>query len=229
MRKRVRRRHEAHARVQSVCAEHSALFDATPGGQKTRATLANDVAAVDGLLALQERTIEDGRAATAQCRASRVKLRAAAKAVVSVGRLVNIDAAVMGTMQLPDKTNDDELLAYSRGLLERVSAHADAFVAEGLPPDLLKNLEEAVATFAAARDAQAGSRQRFSAAFESIRETLDHADKAVDVLEAIALNTPEASPEVLTKLRIARRVGPRVSVPAPAPTPPQAAPTDKAA
>ena len=46
----------------------------------------------------------------------------------------------MDTMQLPGAANDDELLAYSRGLLERVSAHADAFVAEGLPPDLLKHL-----------------------------------------------------------------------------------------
>ena len=135
-------------------------------------------------------------------------------------------------MQLPGPTSDNQLIAYARGLLDRVSEHADAFVAQGLPPDLLNNLGDAIQAFAAARDAQAASRQRFTAASESIRETLDAADKTVDVLEAIAVNTPAADPVVVTKLRIARRVGPRVPAPgatpspAPAPTPP---PVDKAA
>ncbi|MGH9409396.1 MAG: hypothetical protein ACRD1V_08060 [Vicinamibacterales bacterium] len=227
MRTRVRRRHEAYVRAQSVCAEYSALFDATPGGQKARAALGTDVAELDRLLTVQAVSIEDRRAATEQSRLSRITLRDAAKAVVSVGRIVNLDAAVMGTMKLPGAASDDELLAYSRGLSERVSAHADAFVAEGLPPDLLKHLDDGATAFAAARDGQAGARQRFSAAFESIRETLDHTDKMIDVLEAIVLNTPDAPPEVLTQLRIARRVGPRVSVPVP--KPPQPAPADKAA
>jgi hypothetical protein len=232
MRKQVRRRHDAHVRAQGVCAEHSALFDATPGGQKTRAALGTHVAEVDRLLALQERSVEDRRAATEQCRLSRVTLREAAKAVVKVGKLVNLDASIMETMRLPPVTSDDELLAYSRGLLDRVSAHADAFVAEGLPPDHLKNLADAIEAFAAARDAQAASRQRFSAATESIRETLDDADKTVDVLEAIVVNTPAAHPEVLTKLRIARRVGPRVTAPAAKPSPipaPASTQADKAA
>ena len=232
MRKQVRRRHDAHVRAQGVCDEHAAFFDATAGGQKTRAALGTHVAEVDRLLALQERSIEDRRAATEQCRLSSRTLRDAAKAVVKVGRLVNLDASIMETMRLPAGTSDDELLAYSRGLLDRVSTHADAFVAEGLPPDLLKHLADAVQAFAAARDAQAASRQRFSAAFDSIRETLDDADKTVDVLEAIAVNTPAAPPEVLPRLRIARRVGPRVTPPAAKPSPapaPSSTPTDKAA
>jgi hypothetical protein len=231
MRKQVRRRHDAHVRAQGVCTEHSALFDATPGGQKTRAALGTHVAEVDRLLALQKRSVEDRRAATEQCRLSRRTLREAAKAIVKVGKLVNLDA-IMETLRLPPATSDDELLAYSRGLLDRVSAHADAFVAEGLPPDLLKDLGDAIQAFAAARDAQAASRQRFTAASESIRETLDNADKTVDVLEAIAVNTPAAHPEVLTKLRMARRVGPRVIAPAAKPSPipaPPSTPADKAA
>jgi len=232
MRKQVRRRHDAHVRAQGVCAEHNALFDATAGGQKTRAALGTHVAEVDRLLALQERSVEDRRAATEQCRLSRRTLREAAKAVVKVGKLVNLDASIMETMRLPAVASDDELLAYSRGLLDRVSAHADAFVAEGLPPDLLKSLGVAIEGFAAARDAQATWRQRFTAASASIRETLDNADKTVDVLEAIVVNTPAAHPEILTKLRMARRVGPRVTAPAakpsPAPAPPST-PADKAA
>jgi hypothetical protein len=232
MRKQVRRRHDAHVRAQGVCAEHNTLFDATAGGQKTRAALGTHVAEVDRLLALQERSVEDRRAATEQCRLSRRTLREAAKAVVKVGKLVNLDASIMETMRLPAVASDDELLAYSRGLLDRVSAHADAFVAEGLPPDLLKSLGVAIEGFAAAREAQATWRQRFTAASASIRETLDNADKTVDVLEAIVVNTPAAHPEILTKLRMARRVGPRVTAPAvkpsPAPAPPST-PADKAA
>src|SRR3954464_6077349 len=105
MRKQVRRRHDAHVRAQSVCAEHGAFFDATSGGQKARAALGTQMAEVDRLLALQERSIEDRRAATEQCRLSRRTLRAAAAAVVRVGRVVNLDAPVMGTMQLPGGTS----------------------------------------------------------------------------------------------------------------------------
>ena len=137
MRKKVRCRHEAYIRAQNVCAEHGEMFDATPGGQKVRAVLGAHVADVDRLLALQERSIEDRRAATEQCRRSRRALRAAAKAVVTVGRIVHLDAAQMGAMQLPRGASDDELVAYSPGLLERVSPCADAFVADGLPPNLL--------------------------------------------------------------------------------------------
>jgi len=79
---------------------------------------------------------------------------------------------------------------------------------------------------------QAASRQRFTAAAESIRETLDKASKIVGLLEAIAVNTPAAQPDVLTKLRIAKPGGPRVLEPAdkPATGPAQlSAPTGKAA
>ena len=232
MRKDIRRRHDAHLRAQSVCTEHSALFDVTTGGQTTRAAFGAQVADVDRLLALQQRSIEERRAATEQCRRSRRTLRNAGGAIVKVGRLVNLDAAIMATMHLPGPTSDDRLLAYARALLDRVSEHTDVFVAQGLPPDLLKTLGDTIEAFAAARDAQAASRQRFTAASESIRETLDDADKIVDVLEAIVVNTPAAHPEILTKLRIARRVGPRVTAAAakPSPTPASAStPIDKAA
>lgn len=224
MRKKFRRRHEAYVRAENVCAEHKELFDATPGGQNARASLDAHVAEIDRLLAFQQQSTEDRRAATEQCRRSRLALRAAAKAVVSVGRVVHLDAVILGTMQLPGTANDDELLVYSRGLLERVSAHGDVLAATGLPPDLLKRLGDEIAEFAAARDTQAASRQRFTAATAAIQGALDDADKAIDVLEAFVINTPDAPPELLTRLRIARRVGPR-----PVPKTPPPTPADKAA
>ena len=101
MRKRISRRHEAQVRVQNVGVEHGAFFDATPGGGNTRAILATHVDEVTRLLALQERSNEDRRAAAAQCRAPRQTLRADIKAVVTVGRGVNVAAAIMSAMRLP--------------------------------------------------------------------------------------------------------------------------------
>ena len=238
MRKDIRRRHDAHLRVNGVCTEHSALFDATPGGQKARTALGTCVDDVDRLLALQKQSLQGRRESTEQCRAARRALRDAAKAVVRVGKLVDPDETTIGTLQIPGAMSDDELLAYSRGLLNRVSSHADAFVAEGLPPDLLKNLDAGIQGLAAAREAYASSRQQFAAAAVTIGETQDRADKTVAAIEAIAVNLPAANPEVITKLRIAKRVGPRASTrsnaapspePAPAPAPPSATPSDKAA
>src|SRR4051812_20645070 len=93
MRKDVRRRHNAQIRVSEVCTAHSAVFDATPGGQNARTALAADVTHVDGLLAAQEETFSERRAASEDCRTARRALRGALKAVVSVGKLVNVDGA----------------------------------------------------------------------------------------------------------------------------------------
>src|SRR5437868_15089848 len=106
MRKKVRRRHEAYVRAQNVCAEHSELFDATPGGKKARAALGAHVAEIDRLLALQGRSIEERHAATQQCDRSRRALHEAAKAVVRVGRVVNLGEGAIGTLRLPGGAND---------------------------------------------------------------------------------------------------------------------------
>ena len=234
MRKDIQRRQDAHVRTHAVCTEHSALFDATPGGQQTRQALSASVTDVARLLGLQERSREDRRAATEQCRRERRALRDAVNFVINVGKLVHLDDIVMDTMQLPRPRSNDQLLAYARGLLDRVSPHADAFVAGGLSPDLLKNLADAIGRFDAARDVRTASRLRYTAATRTIRANLDETDKAIAVLESLAANTPAGHPEVVTKLRIAKRVGPRVAAPpgatsSPPAAAPPATPIDKAA
>src|SRR5262249_39455140 len=231
MQKEVRLRHDAHARTHGVCTEHSAIFDATSGGQRTREALGTHVADVERLLTIQERSTQERRVAAEQCRLSRRALRSAAKAVVHIGKVANLDDAVTATLRLPASASDDELLAYARALLERVSPLADALVAAGLPHDLLKQLADATQAFAAARGPQSTCRERCAAAGEAIRDALEKADETVDALESIVVHTPAGQPEVLTKLRTARRVGPRPAPapkPAPAPTPPSAT-TDRAA
>ena len=69
MRKQIRRRRDAQVRASAVCSQHSAIFDATPGGQSTRSTLETCVADTDRLLILQQESLQDRRAATEQLRA----------------------------------------------------------------------------------------------------------------------------------------------------------------
>ena len=209
MRKRFRRRHDAQVRASSVCTAYRDVLDLTPGGQKARTALAARVADVTGFFALQAQSIEDQRAAAADIRTGRQWLRNAGKAVVKVGRLVTLDETTMATMRLLGSVSDDELLAYTRGLLNRVVPYADAFVAEGMPLDLLTDIQEGIQRFAEAKDAYAAARQRFTAATEMIHEAQAKTSKTIDAIEAVAVITPAANPEMLTKLRIARRIGPR--------------------
>src|SRR5262249_61026113 len=89
------------------------------------------------------------------------------------------------------------------------AAHADAFLAEGLPADAEARLASALQTIARARDARAEASQQFAAAAQSIRDTQNKADATLAALEAVADHTAAARPEVVTKLRVAMRVGGR--------------------
>lgn len=229
MDKQIRRRQDAHMRVNIVCNENSAIFDATPGGQKTRATLATNVADVDRLFAAQQQATEERRAATETLIDGRRMVREAAKAIAKIGKVVNLDNTTMTTLRVPGSVSDDELTAYARGLRNHVAAHVDAFVAEGLPTGVLQKLDTGLQRMVTAREAAAVARQRFTAAGESIREAQATSDTMVDALEVIAVNTPAANPEVLTTLRMARRIGPRAAGDVTPPAPPQPTPTDKAA
>ena len=213
MRKRISRRHEAYGRAKRVCTEHSALLDTTAGGQKLRISLEGHVGKVDRLLALQEESIMERRAATAMVRSGRLAIRHALKAVVMVGRLVTpADGTVMSTMRLPGPVSDNDLMAQASGILDRVTPYADDFIAAGLPPDLLEKLAAAIDALASARSAQSTARRNFTAATESIRDIQHDARRTIDAIEAIAINMPKtrSSSDMLTMLRVARRVGPRV-------------------
>jgi len=214
MRKQDRRRHDAHVRVYNVSTDHKDVFDANKGGQENRAALGVQVADVDRLFAMLQRFREDQRAATEQRRRSREAMADAVRAVIQIARVVHLDDTIMETIRLPDAPNDEELLTYAKALLDRVSPHADAFAAAGLPAGVLERLSDAIQAFGPARDAHAAAGQRFTAAAQSIHDALDKADEAVRVLDVIAANTPTASREILTKLRIAKRVGPRAAAPA---------------
>ena len=211
MRETVRRRHNAHVRVRLVCGSYSQLFDAIPGWSKARTSLDACVKEVVRQFRLQGHSIEDGRAAAEQIRVGRQEIRNAILVIVRIGKLVTLDETTMTTLRAPRSVSDSTLTTSARVLLERVRPYADAFVAEGLPPDVLPRLYDLIEQFEAAKLQAVAARERFTAASESIRVTQARADLLVAAIEGIALNTPAAVPAVVTVLRMAKRVGPRAS------------------
>lgn len=207
MRKDFQRRHDAHLRCHCVCNEHSAFFDATPVGQATREALDAYVADVDRLLGLQERSVLELRAAKHHSRFLHQALHEAANLVINFARFVHLDEIVGPAVRrgLPRKA--EQLLAFARRLLDLVSVHAEAFAAGRLLPGSVEHLATTIQRLEAAKEEQTAFRQRFAAAAKMIRARLTDADKALAVLESLALTAPAAVPELLAKLRSAKRVG----------------------
>jgi hypothetical protein len=202
-------RHDSQVRSNDVCTQHSETFDAHPGTKNARLLLNGYVNASARLLALQDRANLARKAATQQCRFCRWALRLSGKAIVKVGRLVTLPDTVMSAMTVAGSMSDGKLMAHMQALHDQVLPHADAFMAAGLPPDVLPNLIGGIRALEAARAAYAATVQDAAAARDSLRQNQNMATATILALEAVVPPTTQANREVVNKLTVARRVGPR--------------------
>ena len=202
-------RHDAQVRANDVCTQNSDTFDATPATKNTRLALNTYVTKSTQLLAAQKGAVETRRAATQQCRVCRTALRAAGKAVVKVGQLVNLPGTVMQTLSVPGSMSDGDLLAHMQALYDRVLPYKDAFEAEGLPPDVLTKLSDGITALEAARAAYAATIQDAASAEDALSQNQDLAAATILALESVAATAAPANRELLSKLKVAKRVGPR--------------------
>src|SRR5258708_20391490 len=111
-------------------------------------------------------------------------------------------------MRVPDIASDEQLMMDGGGIAAAGGAHADAFKTAGLPESDLVNLPAQIAALKAAKTAASNARKAFTVAAKGIRKALNSGDDAIVVVDAILARTPNADPEVLAKLRLAKRVGP---------------------
>src|ERR1051325_11544093 len=207
-------RHESQVRSNDVCAEHSDTFDTNPGTKNARLSLNVCVTESTRLLAMQSQVLLERRAATRQCRLCRWALRFADKAIVKVGRLVMLPDTVMNNMTVAGPMSDAKLMAHMQALHDRVLPYKDAFEAAGLPPDMLTNAAEGITALEAARAAYAATIQNAAAARGALRENQNLATATILALEAVVPPTTPGNREVVKKLKVARRVGPRKVQPA---------------
>ena len=101
MRRPYRRRQEAHARSNEACADNRGIFEATSGGKKTLAKLDTSVTDVKRSFTVQQRSLDDRRAAVEACRTGRRALRDSLTAVVKVSTFVELDEGSAKVMRLP--------------------------------------------------------------------------------------------------------------------------------
>jgi len=208
MRKNIRRKHAPQRRAYAVCSGARSVIEATDSGRKTLAKLGASVDEVEGLYTEQQQALKTRRAASADCDAARGSIRDLLKAIVGVSAVVVLDDGAAKAMRLPEIGGDDLLLADANAIYDTAAAHAAAFVDAGLPENVLPNLQAQIKAFKAAKDVLANVRRTFTATTLAARTALHAGDEANAVLDAILAHAPNADPQVLTRFRFARRIGP---------------------
>ena len=210
MEQRRRRKHGAHKRVLVVCRDHRSFLEATPGGRTTLARLERAVAVVVDRSRRQARCRIEQRAASNRSRKARRTLYRGLAHVAKVSRIVaRIDTSAT-ELERTSWTTDDDLVARAEAVLAAASAHEALFARSGIQPGLLDSLAGALAALKHGKDAVIRARARFTAATVAIDRALADADKAILIVRGILATSPDAPVGVLTAVRQAKRIGPRV-------------------
>ncbi|HYM26097.1 MAG TPA: hypothetical protein VEU08_22925 [Vicinamibacterales bacterium] len=226
-----RRRQEAHERVYAVCLKFRDAISSNPAGEKTIVKLDKSVTDVGTRLTDQQGFLADRLAATAACEAGRLGIRDNLQAVAKISAFVTLPEGSAKVNLLPTDVSDKQLTSQAEAVLERVKPNAAAFIAEGLPSNVLTDLEQQIADLKKAKQAQATARRQYAAATNAIKADLIPGDEAIQVIDTILKKTsPALDGDALTELRNAKRVGPaRATAKAPAqpePVPAPPAPTE---
>jgi hypothetical protein len=209
----VKVRHESHVRSNDLCAQNSDGIDVNPGAKKTRLALNDYVTESTRLIAVRDQAITERKAATRQCRLCRQGLRGSGNTIVKVARRVTLPNTVMQALTVPGQMSDEKLQAHMQALHDHVLPYKDAFEAEGLPAGALTKLTDGIKALAAARATRAATIQDAASADASLSENQGLASTAISALEAVIPTDTQANRELVTKLKVARRVGPRKAQP----------------
>jgi hypothetical protein len=213
MRKTVRLTHDSQVRSNDVTTAHSSTWDAAGSANDARVALNGHVTESTRLLAVRARAIDDRKAAVQQCRVCRIALRAADRTIVRVGKLVNEPSFQTDTLTPAAAKSDADLQTHMQVLHDRVLPFQDAFVKKGMPADTLGKVADGIKALEAARAAVAATVQDAASADQALSENQRQARAAILALEAMVPGVTPEDREVLKKLQVARRVGPRTTQP----------------
>lgn len=209
MRNSNRRRYESQVRVRAFCADHREIFTGTPLGEKMLAQLDASVAEAAGHFASQSKGRNAAQEGAAARHTARTALRGSLTAIVRTSRFLGLAAGPTAEQfPMPRRGSDQLLVADATAILEKAVPLADAFVAHGLPANVLKELPAQIAAVNGAILAQAAGRETHVGANVAVNGALDVAAQAVDALESIFLNAPDVDANAVAMWQHARRIGP---------------------
>src|SRR5258708_1259536 len=208
MRKTIRRKHEALRRAHTVCISVRGVIEATDSGKATLAKLGASVDQVESLYTEQQQALNARRVAAADCDAARGRIRDLLKAVVDISKVVKAGEGSGVVMRVPEVGPDELLLADANAIHDAAAVNATAFVAAGLPENVLPNLQTQIEAFKAAKAVIANVRNTFRATTQAARTALKGGDEANGVIDAILAHAVNADPRAVTRVRAAKRGGP---------------------
>ena len=104
---------------------------------------------------------------------------------------------------VPEVGPDELLLADANAIHDAAAVNATAFVAAGLPENVLPNLQAQIEAFKAAKAVIANVRNTFTATTQAARTALKGGDEANGVIDAILAHAVNADPKALTRFRAA--------------------------
>ncbi len=222
--KRIDRHHfDMLARVKQFGVTYAELFPPDSLGARSFAALGAALDQASGSVTSDVQGRTATRKGTLSKADAREALRAKLEGLARTARAIVPDVpAVKGSFRLVTAgKNDLELLAAARSFILDATPLAERFIAHGLRPTFLADLQSAVETFEAAARDRVAARQARASAGAGITQALDAADEALARLDAIVPNIIQERPTVLAAWTVARRVqrngarGPGQATPAP--------------
>jgi len=208
MRQTIQRKLGSQRAVQDVCDEYRDTIQATDGGRKAYAKLNSSIDSVDRLSSEQQQALNARRVASADCRQRRQTIHDLIKSIVEVSAVVTLSEGSAKIVRMPEMGTNESLLAEANAIYEMASANAAAFVDEGLPKNVIPDLGTQITAFKAARARLSNARKTFAAVTKAAIASLRSGHEGIAVIDAILAHTPSADPKALTKLRLAKRIGP---------------------
>ncbi len=202
-----RRRYDMLVRVKAFGAEHAAQFPASSVGGKLFVDLA---AAVDQLTAQVSSEVQGHNTASdwAQSKAAaRQKLRAALDAIDATARTMSLDmSGLEGKFHAPLGRNDHALVIAARQFVDAAGPLAAGFVAHGLPPTFVADLQAALEAFEQSAEDHLGGQNVHIAARASMTSAMKSANDVLQRLDTVVPNTLRANPGILALWNSARHV-----------------------
>jgi len=221
MDKHTRRRHEAQQSALNAATENRKPVEASPGGTKALADLTTRVADVDRLSAEQSDWLNEMRKAFKLCVELRRTLYGMLKAVVKISASVVLEKESAEIIRLPRIKNRGKFVDDARAIWNVVAKYRQPFLDAGLPPRVFDDLPKQIDELVAAKDRTRSAREHIGLIVRNISERLNDGDRSIGVMEAILATSPDADPDAVEHLRMAKRVGPaKANVPEAAGAPP---------
>ena|SRR6266853_2301752 len=194
-------------RVREFGTAHPDLFPADSLGARTLAELGDIVERLHASVMSESSGRSAARQGTVSKTAARQTLRAALEAIARTARGVAVDTpGIAGGFVVPDGKNDHELAIAARRFADDAAPLAAPFIAHGLHPSFVADLQAALALFERATSGRTTAREVHVGARAGITAAIDAALAILPRLDAIVENLAASDPARLAAWRYARHV-----------------------